>query len=77
MDGWTVTTDGELPDEHEVRQHDGAARAWDDYFGRILELEVQGWSRDGEDVAYGKRWTYGLRRGAELIRVSIERMPHD
>jgi hypothetical protein len=28
---WMVTTEGELADEHEVRQHDGAARAWDDY----------------------------------------------
>ena len=74
---WTVTTEGELPDEHELRRHEGAARAWDDYFGRILELEVHGISRDGEEVAYGRRWTCELRRGAEQIRVSIERIPGD
>ena len=74
---WTVTTEGELPDEHELRRHEGAARAWDDYFGRILELEVHGFTRDGEEVAYGKRWTCELHRGAEQIRVSIERTPRD
>lgn len=71
---WTVTTEGELPDEHEVRHHNDAAQAWDDYSGRILELEVHGFSRDGEQaVTYGRRWTCELRRGAERIRVRIER----
>jgi hypothetical protein len=30
---------GDLPDEYERREHDTAAAAWSDYWGRILELE--------------------------------------
>ena len=42
---WTVTTAGELPDEHERRVYDTSIPAWDDYHGRILELEVHGYTR--------------------------------
>lgn len=71
---WTVTTDGELPDEHERRVHDASAQAWDDYLGRILELEVHGYETHSEEaVAYGRRWECELRRGRERISVAIER----
>ncbi|MEP7022164.1 MAG: hypothetical protein ABI808_16090 [Pseudonocardiales bacterium] len=71
---WIVTTDGELPDEHEQRVHDASARAWDDYLGRILELEVHGYAKHGEEAAsHGRRWGCELRRGRERISVSIER----
>ena len=71
---WTVTTDGDLPDEHELRVHDASIPAWDDYRGRILELEVHGFSQDSEGaVEYGRRWVCELRRGAERISVTIER----
>ena len=71
---WTVTTAGELPDEHELRVHDTSIPAWDDYHGRILELEVHGYTQESEGAAeYGKRWVCDLRRGIEQIRVTIER----
>ena len=31
--------------------------------GGILELAVHGFSRDSEEVAYGKRWTCELHAG--------------
>ena len=63
---WTVTTAGELPDEHELRLHDTSVMAWDDYRRRILELEVRGYSHESEGAAdYGKRWVCELARGAE------------
>jgi len=37
---WTVTTTGDLPDDHEERVHDASAAAWLDYNGRILEYEI-------------------------------------
>jgi len=53
---WTVTTHSELPDEHEQRDHDTSLSAWSDYWGRILELEIHGYTHAGEDVAaYGRR----------------------
>lgn len=52
---WTVTTVGELPDEREHRAHNTATRAWDDYWGRILELEIHAYCRDRETAAYGRR----------------------
>jgi len=71
---WTVITDGELPDDHEVRLHDASIPAWDDYRGRILELEVHGFRQESEGaVEYGRRWACELRRGIEQIRVTIER----
>ncbi|MGH3381091.1 MAG: hypothetical protein ACRDP6_40795 [Actinoallomurus sp.] len=67
---WTVTTSGELPDEHETRRHDNSRAAWDDYTGRILELEIQGYHRDTEEaVDYGRRWACDLHRGIERITV--------
>jgi hypothetical protein len=57
---WLVTTHGDLPDD-EQRVHDASAPAWDDYHGRILELEIAGFARDGEESSqYGRRWEYDL-----------------
>jgi len=36
---WLVTSAGDLPDDFEQRDHQAAADAWSDYWGRILELE--------------------------------------
>jgi len=70
---WAVTTQGDLPDEHESRDHAESVSAWDDYFGRILELEVHGYTQEREGAAeYGKRWVCELRRGIEQISVTIE-----
>ena len=58
---WAVTTQGDLPDEHESRDHPESVPAWDDYWGRILELEVHGYSQEWEGAAeYGKRWVCEL-----------------
>jgi hypothetical protein len=71
---WTVTTIGDLPDEHERRQHGASALAWSDYAGRILELEIDGFTRDREEATqYGRRWACDLYRGVERTRVTIER----
>lgn len=72
---WTVSTAGELPDEHELRVYDRSIPAWDDHHGRILELEVHGYTQEWEGAAdYGKRWVCELSRGAERISVTIERV---
>jgi len=71
---WTVTTDGDLPDEHEHRDHDASTPAWSDYWGRILQLEIHGYQPDREEtVEYGRIWMHHLARGAERIDVRIER----
>jgi hypothetical protein len=71
---WSVTTIGDLPDEREHRDHDSSAAAWSDYWGRILELEIHGYQRDGpETVEYGRSWVHHLRRDGEQISVCIER----
>ncbi len=71
---WAVTTQGDLPDEHEFRDHPESVPAWDDYHGRILELEIHGYTQDSEGAAeYGRRWRCELRRGSEQITVQIER----
>jgi hypothetical protein len=71
---WTVTTTGDLPDEYEQREHPASAPAWNDYAGRILELEIDGFTRDAEEAtAYGRRWVYNLFRGMERMTVAIER----
>ena len=58
---WAVTTQGDLPDEHESRDHPESVPAWDEYWGRILELEVHGYSQECEGAAeYGKRWVCEL-----------------
>jgi len=70
---WTVTTEGDLPDEREYREHDASAAAWADYWGRILELEIHGYRRDGpETVEYGRVWVHRLRRDGEQISVRID-----
>jgi len=69
-----VTTHGALPDEHEQRQYDAWASAWNDYAGRILELEIHGYARYHEEaLSYGRRWACGLSRDVEQITVTIER----
>lgn len=68
----TVTTDGELSDDHEHRVHAVPAQAWDDYSGRILELEGYGYAKHGEEGANG-RLVCALLRGRERITVTIER----
>ena len=71
---WAVTTQGDLADEHECRDHHETVRAWDDYRGRILELEIHGYTQESEGAAEnGRRWVCELRRGSEHIRVTIER----
>ena len=71
-----MTTHSELPDEHEQRDHDTSLSAWSDYWGRILELEIHGYTHAGEDVAaYGRRWVSRLSHGIEQISVTIERDP--
>jgi hypothetical protein len=71
---WTVTTVGDLSDDHESRRHAESTAAWDDYAGRILELEINGFTRAGEEAhQYGHRWTCSLSRGVEQISVTIER----
>jgi len=42
---WLVTTHGDLPDDYEERERDASPQAWDDYAGRILELEIGGYMR--------------------------------
>jgi hypothetical protein len=69
-----VTTTGDLPDDHERREHRTAVHAWNDYSGRILELEIAGFTPDREQATeYGRRWVCDLYRGAERITVTIER----
>ena len=71
---WIVTTTGDLRDDHELREHRTAVHAWNDYSGRILELEIDGFTRDREEATqHGRRWGCELRRGIEQIRVTIER----
>ncbi len=71
---WLVTTRGDLPDDYEQRAHTAAATAWNDYHGRILELEIGGFARDGEEsTQYGRRWVCDLLRGVEQMSVGIER----
>jgi hypothetical protein len=71
---WAVTTEGDLPDEHELRLHEASATAWDDYRGRILELAIHGYAQESEGAAeYGRRWICELRRGTEQIAVHIAR----
>jgi hypothetical protein len=71
---WTVTTQGELPDDHEHRAYDAAVQAWLDYWGRILELEIHSYAlRSEEVVQYGRRWACNLLRGPERLTVTIER----
>ena len=73
---WAVTTEGDLPDDYERREHAEALAAWSDCDGRILELEIGGFEREGEDASrYGRRWTCELLRGAERISVTIQRGP--
>ena len=45
-----VITTGDLPDEHEQREHRTAVHAWNDYSGRILELEIDGFTRVREQA---------------------------
>ena len=69
-----LPADGDFPDEHESRDHPESVPAWDEYWGRILELEVHGYTQEWEGAAdYGKRWLCELSRGAERISVTIER----
>ena len=71
---WRVTTAGDLPDEREQREHGASIPAWDDYWGRILELEIHGYRRDGEEtVEYGRTWTHHLARDGARISVRIGR----
>jgi len=44
---WNVTTDGDLSDNPEHRDHYTSVDAWSDYWGRILELEIHGYVRNG------------------------------
>jgi hypothetical protein len=69
-----VTTRGDLPDDYEQRDHRTSVHAWNDYAGRILDLEINGFTRDAEEaIEYGRRWTASLSRGAERITITIER----
>lgn len=71
---WIVTTIGDLPDDCEQREHEAAVLAWNDYEGRILELEIDGFLKDSEAATkYGLQWMCQLYRGQEPITVSIAR----
>ena len=71
---WHVTTSGDLPDDYEQRDYQRALWAWDDYQGRILELEICGFTRTGEEATeHGRRWVSTLCRGVERMSVAIER----
>ena len=71
---WLVTSTGDLPDDFEQREHQTAADAWSDYWGRILELEIHSYARDGEEAThYGRSWVSVLLRGVERMSVAIER----
>ena len=71
---WIVTTTGDLPDDHERREHRTAVHAWNDYSGRILELEIDGFVKHGEEsTKQGREWVCDLYRGQERIAVTIAR----
>jgi hypothetical protein len=60
---WLVTSTGDLPDDFEQRDHQAAADAWSDYWGRILELEIHTFARDGEEATqYGRSWVSVFHR---------------
>jgi hypothetical protein len=64
----------ELPDDFERREHFTSPAAWSDYWGRVLELEIHGFTRDHEETTeYGKSWAFSLLRGHEWLTVAIER----
>jgi hypothetical protein len=72
---WLVTTEGDLPDENARHKHEASVCAWQDYQGRILELEIQGYTHAGEEATeYGRRWVSNLSRGVERMCVTIERV---
>jgi hypothetical protein len=72
---WMVTTVGALADERDERRHERSAPAWDDCSGRILDLEIDGFTREGEQaVDYGRRWECDLSRGTEHVAVTSERV---
>jgi hypothetical protein len=72
---WLVTTERELADDYERSAHADTVRAWQEYPGRILELEIDGYEQtDEESTLYGRRWVANLSRGIESIRVTIERV---
>jgi hypothetical protein len=72
---WTVTTTrGDLPDEYERREHLTSVHAWNDYQGRILQLEIDGFVKVGEEsTKQGREWVCDLYRGHERIAVTIQR----
>jgi len=40
--------------------------AWSDYWGRVLELEIHGFTRTCEDaISYGRAWASSLTRGID------------
>ena len=72
---WLVTTEGELADDYERSEHANTMWASQDYSGRILELEIDGYEQtDEESTRYGRRWVANLSRGIERINVTIERV---
>jgi hypothetical protein len=72
---WHVATEGDLPNEYGHREHEGSIAAWDDYAGRILECEIDGFARaDEEATQYGRTWVCSLSRGVQRMNVSIERV---
>jgi hypothetical protein len=70
---WAVTTRGDLPDDHEHRVHRASHGAWSDYTGRILEFEINGYTKLVETARYGREWICQLVRGQERITVLIKR----
>ncbi|HET7426487.1 MAG TPA: hypothetical protein VFJ50_05575 [Gemmatimonadales bacterium] len=71
---WLVTTRGDLPDDYEQREYTASAAAWNDYHGRILEFEIAGFARNGEESSqYGRPWICDPIRGVERMTVGIER----
>ena len=71
---WAVTTQGDLPDEHESHHHHESVPAWDDYHGRILELEAHGYTQKWEGAAeYGKRWALRAKPQLRTCRYEVWR----
>ena len=70
---WHVTTSGDLPDDYAARPRRASAKAWDDYHGRILELEIGGFTRVTARKPPATAAAGSLFRGVERMTVAIER----
>jgi hypothetical protein len=72
---WTVTQNGDSDYSQCTRYTENRSLlAWQNYWTRIRALETRGFSRGVEGVVeYGRHWFCELSRGAERVRVVIQR----